>query len=123
MLMTVKEVYQAMEGNFDDAVSRMMSERLVEKFMLKFLDDSSYSTLCEALEKDDYVTGFRAAHTLKGVCANLAFTKLQNSSSLLTEALREGSIQPKPVVDDLFANVQKDYNETVSAIKEYKESL
>ena len=46
--------------------------------------DGSYQLLQDSLAKEDYEEAFRAAHTIKGVCQNLAFDKLGNSSEHLT---------------------------------------
>ena len=40
--MTLKECYEKMEANYDEVIGRLRSERLVQKFALKFLDDPSY---------------------------------------------------------------------------------
>ena len=70
--MTLQECYAAMGGNYEDVIGRLRSERLVQKFVLKFLDDGSYSLLCQSLEEKNYEEAFRAAHTIKGVCQNLS---------------------------------------------------
>ena len=88
--MTLQECYAAMGGNYDDAIGRLRSERLVQKFVLKFLSDGSYELLCRSLEEKNYEEAFRAAHTIKGVCQNLSIDKLQASSSRLCESLRNG---------------------------------
>ena len=48
--MTLQECYAAMGGNYNDALGRLRSERLVQKFVLKFLTDGSYDLLCRSLE-------------------------------------------------------------------------
>lgn len=39
--MELKEVYEKIGGDYDDVVRRLMGEKLVRKFLLKFLDDKS----------------------------------------------------------------------------------
>lgn len=112
--MTLKECYEIFEGNYDDAVGRLFNETLVKKFLFKFLDDKSYDTLCKSLEDENYAEAFRAAHTIKGICQNLSFTKLFDSISKLTELLRPCQ---KCDVTELFEKVKKDYHQTVEAIK------
>ena len=118
--MTLQECYAAMSGNYDDAIGRLRSERLVQKFVLKFLDDGSYDLLCRSLEEKNYEEAFRAAHTIKGMCQNLSFSLLQESSSQLTEALRGGVT---PEAKELYPKVLADFEKTASAIKAYKEGL
>ena len=117
--MTLQECYAAMSGNYDDAIGRLRSERLVQKFVLKFLDDGSYDLLCRSLEEKNYEEAFRAAHTIKGVCQNLSIDKLQASSSRLCEALRNGYT---PEADALAEETAEDYRQTVAAIRAFQEA-
>lgn len=71
--MTVRECYEELGSDFDKVLSRLVSEALVKKFALKFLDDPSFGQLETALADKDAETAFRAAHTLKGICLNLGF--------------------------------------------------
>lgn len=115
--MTLQECYAAMGGNYESAVGRLRSERLVQKFILKFLDDGSYDLLCKSLEEENYAEAFRAAHTIKGVCQNLSIDKLQASSSRLCEALRNGYT---PEAGALAEEVRADYSQTVTAIRAFQ---
>lgn len=118
--MTLKECYEVMGADYNEVISRLRSERMVQKFCLKFLDDPSYGLLTDSMESGNYEEAFRAAHTIKGVCQNLAFTSLSKSSSALTEALRSG---PTPEAPGLLEQVKQDYQRTVTAIREFRDSL
>ena len=72
--MNLQECYEALGGDFEDVLSRLRSEKLVQKFVLKFLNDKSFDLLCSSLEEENYEEAFRASHTIKGVCQNLRFT-------------------------------------------------
>ena len=48
--MTLKECYAALNGDYEEAMGRLRSERLVQKFVLKFLDDGSFDLLCRSME-------------------------------------------------------------------------
>ena len=111
--MTLEECYAALEGSFTDAMSRLRSEKLVRKFALKFLNDGSYQLLQDSLTKEDYEEAFRAAHTIKGVCQNLAFNKLGESSEKFTESLRGGWSEAVPA---LASQVTADYQQTIAAL-------
>lgn len=114
--MTIRECYEAVNSNFDDVLGRLGSEKLIQKFALKFLDDTSYQELVEAVKCADGEKAFRAAHTLKGVCLNLGFTALGQVSSVLTEALRG----PKDTTgcEGMLADVTTEYDKLVSALKQ-----
>lgn len=118
--MTLQECYSALGGDYQDVVSRLCSERMVQRFVLKFLDDGSYDLLVRSLEGRNYEEAFRAAHTIKGMCLNLGFNRLQTSSSELTEALRAGQHEE---AERLFPVVAADYQVTVDAITAFKAGL
>ena len=118
--MTLKECYEKMEANYEEVIGRLRSERLVQKFALKFLDDPSYRLLITSMEEKNYEEAFRAAHTIKGVCQNLDFTTLYHSSAQLCEALRNGF---QPEAPALAKQVDADYAQTVSAIRAFRDSL
>ena len=114
--MTVKECYEVMKGDYDDVISRLRTDDRVKKFLLKVLDDTSFSTLCKALEEKNIEEAVRAAHTLKGVCKNLSIDNLAYSASNLTEALR-GRQDYGDDIDPLFKKVKKDYALTMACIQ------
>ena len=86
--MTIQECYNAMGGDYAQIESRLPSAGLIKKFITKFLDDSSFSELCKAMKEGQREQAFRASHTLKGVSANLSFSRLLSSVTELTELLR-----------------------------------
>ena len=113
--MTVKECYEALEGDYEDVMGRLRNEALVQKFAIKFLADKSYENIFKAIQEGNSEEAFRGAHTLKGVCQNLSFTKLHHSSDKVTELLRNGNVDvPQNLLDELKA----DYEQTVNALKE-----
>lgn len=74
--MTTKECYELMGADYEDVLGRLMTEKLVKKFLYKFADAKDMEELKTSLEAKDYNTAFRMAHNLKGVCANLSITRL-----------------------------------------------
>ena len=117
--MTLPECYAALNGDFEDVLTRLRSERLVQKFVLKFLDDGSYALLLDSLAAGNHDDAFRAAHTIKGMCQNLSFTALERSSSALTEALRDGGSADPALVEA----VKADYQTTTDAIRAFAAGL
>ena len=115
--MTIQECYQAMDADFEEVMGRLRSERLIQKFMLKFPDDGSYALLCESMDSGNLDDAFRASHTIKGVCQNLGFTRLGNSSHELTEALRA---KDGAAAAALLGQVKDDYAQTIAAIEKFK---
>ena len=112
--MTVRECYEQMGADFDNVLGRLGSEQMVQRFALKFLNDTSYQTLEETLKEKNVEQAFRAAHTLKGVCLNLGFDNLFTVSSELTDKLRAGELDG---TEELFEKVKEQYEITVKAIR------
>ena len=118
--MTIEECYQELGGSYAEVCTRLPSPRLVEKFAAKFLEDQSFETLCKEMEAGCRQEAFRSAHTLKGVCANLSFTRLLEAVSRLTEVLRpEADTIPDAAVA-LLENVRQEYQHTVDTIRKYQ---
>ena len=115
--MTIQECYAALEGDYQEVLSRLYSDALVQRFVGKFLSDQSFPLLDRSMKERDYEEAFRAAHTLKGVAQNLSFTRLYRSSHELTEALRE---QDYELAVRLFSKVEADYAQTAAAIQSYQ---
>lgn len=112
--MTIRECYDELGSDFDKVLSRLVSEALVKKFALKFLDDPSFGQLKTALTDKDVETAFRMAHTLKGICLNLGFDNLYAPSQELTEKLRGATSVDG--TDELFAAVEKEYDRTCEVL-------
>lgn len=113
--MTIQECYEKLDGNYNEAVSRLINPTLVLRFALKFLNDTSFQELADHLAKDNTEEAFRSAHTLKGVCGNLAFTRLLKSSTEITELLRVGNLTE---AKKMFGRVSDDYDLVVSTLKQ-----
>lgn len=120
--MTIQECYQSLGGNYAEVQQRLPSDGLIKRFITKFLDDESFAQLTQAMSSGQREPVFRAAHTLKGVCANLSFTRLLRSASALTELLRQESDTISESAAAALADVTRDYGRTVSAIRAYLES-
>ena len=117
--MTIQECYQSLGGDFVSVQQRLPSVNLIRRFITKFLDDGSFAELCHHVDAGDRQEAFRAAHTLKGVCANLGFNRLMSSASSLTELLRsEGTGIPQEAFA-LLEQVKADYAVTADAIRAY----
>ena len=67
-VMNIKECYDSIGADFEDVLGRFGSEKLIERFALKFLDDDSYNNLKEALaEKNERMHSVQHIHLR--VCA------------------------------------------------------
>lgn len=119
--MNVEEFYAVIGGNYAEALGRLMKDSLIEKFVLKFTDDPSFATLKSAVDAGAWDEAFPAAHTLKGVSLNLAFTPLGQAASELTDMLRPQNAESRDesVIKAKFAEVEKIYRELIDTIGAY----
>ena len=115
--MTVQQCYEEMGSNYEEVLQRLRSTQLIQKIILKFPSDQSFSSLLTAMEKGDREGAFLAAHTLKGISQNLGFTDLYEASAALTEVLRGETAKGQ---EKLVDAVKAAYEKTAAAIDRYR---
>lgn len=89
------------------------NEELYLKCFDMFLSDGNLQLLKDALIQKDYEAAFNAAHTLKGITANMGFSPLLAPVSTLVEALRAGDYSD---LDTQYAAVAAAYD-TVAKLR------
>lgn len=100
-------------------------ERVIERFMgnealyIKFLkrfveEDRSFQNMQEYLRKEEYEEAFKAAHTLKGLLANLGLDAVMHSVTVITEKLRTGSLEG---VQELMETAEREYKSVVDILQ------
>lgn len=93
--------------NLASAMQRFMNnEKMVEKYLNRFLTEKSYQELVEALNNHDVELAARAAHTLKSVCGTLGFEKMQEQVVSLESDIKndnwEAAVQMMPEIESEF---------------------
>jgi chemotaxis protein histidine kinase CheA len=111
--MTVQEFYAEIGGDYDDIMSRLRTEERITKFAGMFAKDESYNTLVKSIEGANTEEAFRAAHTMKGMCQNMAFKKLFESTHTITETLRGKDLDTAKIQ---LEDVTRDYNMVIDGI-------
>ena len=117
--MSIEDLYSSIGSDYEEVFGRLPSKQLIEKFIVRFIDDKSFELLNEAIEAGNRKDAFLHSHTLKGVAANLGFKKLLESVSTMTEVLRDNNAKTSDVDQELFDQVKRDYEETINAIATY----
>lgn len=92
--MTLQEFYDRIGGDYKATISRLPSEALIKKFVLKYPGDPSFNQLKDALAAQDWELAFRASHTLKGVAQNLGMDRLYNALRRSPRPEAAGGCQP-----------------------------
>ena len=86
-----KEIFDAYGADYSATMNRFMgNEAMYLRFLDMLFEDESLRQLGEALEAKDAASAFAAAHTLKGVVANMGLTPLYRAVCILVEPLRTG---------------------------------
>ena len=109
----IQEFYEKINGNYEVALSRMQNDERIKKYLNFFLMDESYKVLEEGINSNDCEAAFRGAHTLKGVCQNMAFTALSTVVEQITEELRAKNIEKAKIT---FKKVQEEYKKVIGEI-------
>ena len=81
--MTIKECYLRLDGDYDDIMERLGTEKLVERFMLKFPQEGErqMAALHEAMENEDIEECFKVAHSLsRPSCTNNRSSRIWETS-------------------------------------------
>ena len=122
--MNLQECYASFGGSYQDVRSRLMKDELIQRLVIKFLADTSYERLVDALDRSDYGDAFRAVHTLKGGSQNLSFDCLSRSTEVLTESLRKWETVPvdEDKCREQMTQVTADYTAVVDAIRQLQET-
>lgn len=107
---------EAIGIDVDDALKRFVNnDKLMAKFMKKFLTDPCYGQLVEAIKSGNVETSFKSAHTLKGVAGNLSMKQLFAVVSEATEHFRAGNFEPGAAV---MPRITEQYELTIKTLKE-----
>lgn len=120
MKMTVGEFYSRVGADYGDILRRLGKDERILRFLGMLRRDDSFSSLCAALEAEDYDAAFRAAHTLKGIALNLGLTPLAEADAALTEALR--GRQSNEAIPPLFEKVRQVYLQIEASLGELLET-
>lgn len=103
--------------NYEEGVARFVGNaEIYNKFLNDFISDKTFSDLEAAMNDKNIEAAFQAGHTLKGVAGNLSLNNLYDKLVVFVDALRgDGNL---PLAESLYPDVQEDYKNAVSFIKE-----
>lgn len=91
--MTLKQLYETIDGDYDSALRVMRIDKLIDKHIRKLPQNPIFADFAEAGKALDGARIFESAHAIKGVCSNLGLIKLAALSSDVCEEFRPGSVR------------------------------
>ncbi len=101
--------------DINEAMDRFMNnEMLFKKFFKKLLNDDNFSLLQDAYANNDVEKAISYAHTLKGVCGNLAIKPLYHLFDEMVKALRNDNWDEAIKLND---KAIVEYNNLLNIIK------
>ena len=120
--MTIQQLYEKIDGNYEQAVRVMKKDKLIDKYVRKLKSSNVGEMLAQAGETMDAEKLFESAHAMKGVCSNLGLDVLATAADEITEEFRAGN--PRTLSDDAVRQkldaILRRYRETVQGISEYE---
>ena len=117
--MTIKQFYETIDADYEEILTRLGSENLVKKIVLRFLTDPTFAEFEKAYDAKDASKAFLEIHTPKGIASNLGFDKLYEPVYRLTEKLRPRDFSLEGI-DALYQEVKNQYYLVLDALKQVK---
>ncbi len=119
--MTLSELYQQIEGDYEQAMRVLRMEKLLDKYVKKFPDTGVIDALLRSQHSGDANAIFETAHAAKGVCANLGLVKLAALSSTVADEFRPGHARAMSDAElaDTFCAIKELYGKTLDGIRCY----
>jgi HPt (histidine-containing phosphotransfer) domain-containing protein len=97
----------------EDGKKRVMNNvKLYVKLLTKFKNDTNLEDLISFSEAQDWEKAQAAAHTIKGIAANLSLIELFNQSLNV-----ETQIKGKSLDSELLNNLKSCFDETIIAVE------
>jgi HPt (histidine-containing phosphotransfer) domain-containing protein len=105
--------------NFEEGLKRVMGNtKLYVRLLTKFRTDTRLDELSAQLEAGDYEKAQAAAHTIKGIAANLSLTELFEKIRDLEAQIKEKAVQPG-VLDTVKAVFDETLKKLEGVIAQY----
>ena len=121
--MTIRDLYQNIDGDYDQAISVLRVDKLVDKHIRKLTGNGVVEELIDAGKRMDAAELFEKAHAVKGVCSNLGLTKLSGLASEVSEEFRPGNARKLTdgEVRKRLEQIEELYRKTADGIRRYDE--
>ena len=119
--MTLQELYQNIDGDYEQACRVLRMDKLIDKHIRKLTANGVVDSLIAAGDDMDPVQLFETAHAVKGVCANLGLTRLSEDASRIAEEFRPGN--PRTCSDEqvkeILEQISELYEKSKAGIEQY----
>lgn len=104
--------------DYDQAIDRFAGDvEFYEEMIFKFLADTHYNSLVQALQAGDISVAYRDTHTLKGIVGNLSFSCYFQAIDVVGLALYEKNLGK---AKSLMPAVEEAHYKIVSVLQKYQ---
>ena len=79
--MTVKECYSQMGGDYNNVLSRFYDEAMIKRLLGRFIDDTSFRALEQAMTEGNMQAAFNAAHTSGALSESVVYPAVRHTES------------------------------------------
>ena len=113
---TRKATLLAAGVDVDSALERFMgNEKMLDKYLGRFLEEKTYAALIAAVQADDEQAAAAAMHTLKSVCGTLGCAGMQAQVVEQERKLRSGDWAAAKA---MMPDIEQTYNTICAALRE-----
>ncbi len=114
--MNLKDAMELAGVDYEMTLNRFSNNAmLLERFVKKFPNDKTFLELNAAIADKRYDDVERAAHTLKGIAANLGFQYLSDLSAEVVNLVRSDKYD-KDNIGIAISRVEKEYEKVISCV-------
>ena len=119
--MTLKELYETIDGDYEQAIHVLKIEKLLDKHIRKVEGHNLVEKLVAAEATHDPAQIFDSAHAMKGVYANLGLTGLSAAAAKIADEFRPGN--SRTMSDEQVAEkvheIEEMFQKALEGIKAY----
>ena len=116
--MTLKELYLALDANYEEALMKMNADELIKRGVFRFRDTNPYQEMMDAYGAHDVVRLYEATHSMKEILGELALSKLLETANNICEVSRNMNIFDEESLGSLVQSFEREYQQTIAFINE-----
>ena len=120
--MTLKELYETIGGDYEQALRVLRMDKLVDKHIRKYVKNGVVEKLIDAGNRMDPNEMFECAHAVKGISGNLGLRELSEMASEIAEEFRAGNVRrmSDEQVAKKLSDIDARFRTTADGIRAYE---
>lgn len=120
--MTLKELYERIGGDYEQALRVLRMDKLVDKHIRKYVKNGVVEKLVDAGNRMDPNEMFECAHAVKGISGNLGLRELSEMASEIAEEFRAGNVRrmSDEEVAKKLSDIDARFRTTADGIRAYE---